>query len=293
MPKTPVAKKTSTSTRKTSTRKTSSPKASTHKASTQKASTAKVGSRFVVPGTERRALPGARAAAPVLPDERIEVSVRVRPKPGARDLDAGGALADQPPAERRYLSRDEFAARHGAEPGDMAKVAAFADGARARGRGIERGTAQRRAVRQRRRDERRVRRRRSSITSTTAAPTAAAPGASIVPATSPASSRACSGSTTGRRPRRTSRCSAPRRRGRTRTRRLVHAAAARRALRFPDGLDGTGQCIGIIELGGGFKPADIAAYFSRPRLPVPDVRAISVDGGKNRPTQRRTAPTAR
>src|SRR4051794_1302682 len=82
--------------------------------------------RYTVPGTERRAMPGARAAAPVLPDERIEVSVRVRPKPGARNLGAGGTLEDQAPAERSYLSRDEFAARHGAAAADMAKVAAFA-----------------------------------------------------------------------------------------------------------------------------------------------------------------------
>jgi hypothetical protein len=30
---------------------------------------------------------------------------------------------------------------------------------------------------------------------------------------------------------------------------------------FPSGVDGTGQCIAIIELGGGFRPADISAYF--------------------------------
>jgi kumamolisin len=58
---------------------------------------------------------------------------------------------------------------------------------------------------------------------------------------------------------------------------------------FPAGLDGTGQCIAIIELGGGYKPADIKTYFTALNLPVPTVKAISVDGGKNRPTNASSA----
>ena len=53
---------------------------------------------------------------------------------------------------------------------------------------------------------------------------------------------------------------------------------------FPDGADGTGQCIAIIELGGGYKTADLKAYFKSLGLKMPKVTAIGVDGGKNAPT---------
>ncbi|HTS34110.1 MAG TPA: S53 family peptidase [Candidatus Solibacter sp.] len=52
---------------------------------------------------------------------------------------------------------------------------------------------------------------------------------------------------------------------------------------FPEDGDGTGQCIGLIELGGGFVQADLDAYFSQLELPSPRVTAFSVDGGGNSP----------
>jgi kumamolisin len=55
------------------------------------------------------------------------------------------------------------------------------------------------------------------------------------------------------------------------------------AYNFPTGVDGTGQTIAIIELGGGFQPRDIATYFTQLELPVPKVRPVSVDGGRNQP----------
>jgi kumamolisin len=58
---------------------------------------------------------------------------------------------------------------------------------------------------------------------------------------------------------------------------------------FPTGVDGSGQCIGIVELGGGFRPADITAYFTGLKLPVPSVTAISVDGGRNQPSNANSA----
>ncbi|WAL68092.1 S53 family peptidase [Amycolatopsis cynarae] len=53
---------------------------------------------------------------------------------------------------------------------------------------------------------------------------------------------------------------------------------------FPSGTDGTGQTLAIIELGGGFKPADLTAYFAGLKIPAPQVKAVEVDGGKNAPT---------
>lgn len=52
---------------------------------------------------------------------------------------------------------------------------------------------------------------------------------------------------------------------------------------FPDG-DGSGQCIAIIELGGGFRRRDLSAYFRQIGTPVPPVVAVSVDHGRNRPS---------
>jgi kumamolisin len=54
---------------------------------------------------------------------------------------------------------------------------------------------------------------------------------------------------------------------------------------FPAGTDGTGQCIAIIELGGGFKARDVQRYFKTTlNMKAPKVVAISVDGGHNKPT---------
>jgi kumamolisin len=52
---------------------------------------------------------------------------------------------------------------------------------------------------------------------------------------------------------------------------------------FPQG-DGKGECIALIELGGGFQPQDIQNYFSSVGLTAPTVTAVSVDQGTNQPT---------
>ena len=55
---------------------------------------------------------------------------------------------------------------------------------------------------------------------------------------------------------------------------------------FPAGT-GQGECIAIIELGGGFKTADLKTYFSALGITAPTVTSVSVDGGKNhRPAAR-------
>ena len=50
-----------------------------------------------------------------------------------------------------------------------------------------------------------------------------------------------------------------------------------------------GQTIGIIELGGGYRPADLHAYFQSLDMPTPQVKTVSVDHGKNRPTTAKSA----
>ncbi len=54
--------------------------------------------------------------------------------------------------------------------------------------------------------------------------------------------------------------------------------------RMPRDTDGTGQTIAILELGGGFSAADMHSYFGGLGLPVPDIRTHGVDGARNAPT---------
>ncbi len=52
---------------------------------------------------------------------------------------------------------------------------------------------------------------------------------------------------------------------------------------FPAGAKAAGQTIGIIELGGGYRTEDLTAYFKGLNLPAPAITAVSVDKGKNKP----------
>jgi kumamolisin len=52
---------------------------------------------------------------------------------------------------------------------------------------------------------------------------------------------------------------------------------------FPDG-SGKGECIALIELGGGYRKADLSAYFFQLHTAAPTVTAVSVDHGMNHPT---------
>jgi kumamolisin len=53
---------------------------------------------------------------------------------------------------------------------------------------------------------------------------------------------------------------------------------------FPPGASATGQTIGIIELGGGFRKADITAYFKSIGQKPPNVIAVPIGQGKNSPS---------
>ena len=58
---------------------------------------------------------------------------------------------------------------------------------------------------------------------------------------------------------------------------------------FPSGVSGKKQCIGIIELGGGYRVNDINNYFQGLGINAPDVKAVSVDGGSNNPSTANSA----
>jgi kumamolisin len=59
-----------------------------------------------------------------------------------------------------------------------------------------------------------------------------------------------------------------------------------KAYHFPEGLDGTGQTIGLIEFGGGFDPEDIEQFCNHMGLKAPKVSVVKIGTGDNRPASR-------
>jgi kumamolisin len=53
---------------------------------------------------------------------------------------------------------------------------------------------------------------------------------------------------------------------------------------YPTDATGKNQCIGIIELGGGYRNEDLTAYFTGLGMNTPKVVAVSVDHGQNNPS---------
>src|SRR5471032_1044068 len=76
--------------------------------------------RVIIPGSERPVHPQAKLVGPTSADERFDVTLRLRPRaplPALSLLAKGGGAP---------LSREQYAASYGADPADVAKVAAFA-----------------------------------------------------------------------------------------------------------------------------------------------------------------------
>ena len=58
---------------------------------------------------------------------------------------------------------------------------------------------------------------------------------------------------------------------------------------FPTDVDGTGQTVGIIELGGGYTLASLTTYFSGQQINTPTVVSVLVDNATNNPTNANSA----
>lgn len=248
--------------------------------------------RHILPGTERHSVPGAQPSGGASPDQRIEVTVRLRPKtPLPSPHDAGGTLDNTPPAERHYLSREQFADLHGADPADIARLETFAkahglqtvhaDRARrsvmlggtvadfrsAFGCALEQVNTNGGSFRQRTGT--------LSVPSDLGAAVEGVFGLDDRPQATPhfqVLGSGSNGTTEGNvaKPRAASTSFTP-----------VELAAL---YRFPTGLDGSGQTIAIIELGGGYRTADLKTYFASLGLPTPSITAVGVDGGRNAPS---------
>jgi kumamolisin len=204
----------------------------------------------------------------------VQVTVLLRRREGAATLSAE-QFAYRGPHVRHYLTREEFGRLYGADPADIAKVEAFAA---EYGLTVAERSPARRAV----------------ILKGTAGNMQAAFGTSLAYYDSPAGTyRGRSGTLTipanlqdvvtavlglDNRPA-----------ARTHWRKARAApsglspALVAEAYNYPAGLNGAGQTIGIVELGGGYSTADLASYFSGLGIPVPTVSSVSVDGAANQP----------
>ncbi len=234
--------------------------------------------RMRLPGSEKTAPADARRLGPVAPETRCEVTVRLRrrPSPPAEGTRAAG---------ERFLSRREFADLYGADPEDLRNVEAFLHSC---GLDILRASLAERAIRaggtaaaMRRAfgvtlawyqsGRRRFRGRSGAITIPTAL-------AGIIEGVFGLDDRphARSYFRIARPPKRPRPGAAPGQRAFT----PPEIAAL---YGFPSSVDGSGQCIGLIELGGGYRLADLAAYFQGLGLAVPRLTAVAVDGAANAP----------
>jgi kumamolisin len=241
--------------------------------------------RHLVPveGSERAPMPGARVVGPVDPRERIEVTVRVRPRAGGERRERLMAMGALPLDERKHLTRQEYDAAHGASPDDLAKVEAFAH---EHGLGVVDVSPGRRTV----------------VLSGTAAALAQAFGTELQRHEAhgvsyrgrtgavhvPAELGPIVEGVFGLDNRPAARPKLRRLKGRpgsfaTRDAVPLTPPQVARAYNFPTGYDGTGQCIGIIELGGGYKTADLDTYFNQLGIATPQVTAVSVGNGHNLP----------
>ncbi len=227
-------------------------------------------------GSERRALPGSTPVGTVDPNEIVRVTVILRRK-GADPAVAGATGAP------RQLSHQEFAQRHGADPADIALVEKFAHVSQLT---IVESSARKRRV----------------VLTGTAQSMSKAFGAELVcyrvesighnfrgrtdSLSIPAELEGVVVAVLGLDTRPIAKPHV-----RRKPRLQPHQAAAATytppqvaaLYNFPTNVNGSGQTIGIIELGGGYSTSDLQTYFSGLGITDPNVTAVSVDGGQNSP----------
>ena len=238
-----------------------------------------------LPGSERKPRPKFTIERPADPDEVIRIVLKVRPKELVPDPALIGAmLPTQRPAPP---SRAEYAAKYGADPADIEKVVTFA---KAHGFEVVEAVAAQRMV----------------VLKGTVKQANAAFGTELHMYRSKATGETYRGRVgqiqiptelqgivtvvSGLDNRRLAKRRAPATRDvaeATATRRITQTSffptQLARFYNFPTNLDGTGQCIGLLEFGGGFDTDDLATYFQEIPVPQPSVTAISADGTQNDP----------
>jgi kumamolisin len=196
-------------------------------------------------------------------------------------LPAPEELGRQPLRERRYLSRREFATRYGADRKDLAAIEDFA---RTHGLHVRQASAARRSVvlagsaaKMQDAFSTRLSRYRS--------PQGEYRGRSghlHVPAKVAPAIEAVLG--LDDRPQATPDCRAvPHERAEQARRTSFMPSRIAELYEFPRRLDGSGQRIAVLELGGGFRRSQLRRYFEKLGQPMPPISAVSVDGVRSRP----------
>ena len=237
--------------------------------------------RIPLKGSERAPLSGSRAVGPADPTERVQVSVLLRRRghQGFRDRVRRLASGDRSVG---HLAREDFARQFGAEPADIAAVKAFAA---SHGLTVIQEHAGRRTV----------------VLAGTVAQLEAAFGVRLERFEHPR------GAYRGRQ----GAIHLPQEldgvveavlgldnRPQAQTHFRVQGAAAKGKAAAPVAFSpiqvatlygypqatGQGQCVGIIELGGGFTASDLQTYFASLKVATPTVTAVPVDNGQNDPT---------
>lgn len=237
-------------------------------------------------GSERQPLPGAKAVAKADPAERLEVSVLLRRSNADGLKERVKKLANRE-AVGGHLSREEFDRQFGADSADIAAVRKFAV---AHGLSVVQEHAGRRTV----------------VLSGTVAQFSSAFGVELQRFEHPGGSyrgrigsvqlpdelHGCVEAVLGldNRPVAKPHFRARRSPGNVRWHADAGGATSFTPLQiaalydFPPGA-GQGECVGIIELGGGERPADLSTYFSGLGISLPPtVTVVSVDQDTNNPT---------
>ena len=236
-------------------------------------------------GSERQPMRGARSVAKADPAERLEVSVvlRHRASDSLKDRVAKLAAGERPD---RHLTREEFARQFGAEPADITAVRQFAN---AHGLVVVEEDAARRTV----------------VLSGTVTQFNNAFGVDLETFEHPGGTyRGRTGSVhlpdelhgvvtavlgLDNRPQAQPRFRVRPPHGNVQWRPALAASASFTPTElaslygFPSGT-GHGECIGIIELGGGYRTADLQKYFSELNVAAPRVSTVSIDHGRNNAT---------
>jgi kumamolisin len=243
-----------------------------------------------VPGSEKTPLPGAYVVGRPNPCRRIEVSVLLRPRTTADGLASLEELGARAPRERLHFTREAFAAAHGADAADVLEVVRFArqHGLHVIGRNLAARTVHLSGTIA---NFRRAFRVGLAVYRHAGGLYRGRTGPVHVPLILDGVVQGVFG--LDNRP-----AAKPHfRRKRHLGGAWPHALGASYAptevaklYNFPTGANGAGQCIGIIELGGGYTPGDLNLYFHRLGIPLPQVVSVSVNGGQNRPTGNPNGP---
>jgi kumamolisin len=243
-----------------------------------------------VPGSAIVPLPGAYVVGLPDPSRCIEVTVLLRQRATTEVLASLDTMGSRLPHERQYLTREVFAAAHGAEPTDVQEVIRFArrHGLRVVGRNLAARTVHLSGAVA---NFRRAFRVPLAVYRYAGGFYRGRTGPVRVPSLLDGVVQGVFG--LDNRPKAKPHFRRKRQLGGAWSQALgvsFSPTEVAQLYEFPSSVNGSGQCIGIIELGGGYTQRDLNLYFQGLGLPVPQPVPVPVNGGRNRPTGNPNGP---